>query len=315
MLYAAGAVIAAVFGYGVYLFIRGRKTDIEERLGRYATVQTITEVVTEGKERGSPLREVFDRVLAGRSFADNISAQLARADLKLTVSEFLAATAIAVVGASAGIYILTKGNPVPTLAAGVIGFFAPRWYLTSRQNKRLNSFNDQLGDTINLLVNSIRSGYSILQAMETVGEEMGPPTSEEFQRVVREVQLGVSMDRALQNLLRRVGSDDLELMITAINVQREVGGNLAEILDSISFTIRERIRILGEVKALTAMGRYSGYLITLLPVGVTILIFSINRDFMMPLFTTACGRIMIGIAVTGVLIGNFVIQRIVKIEV
>ncbi len=167
-----------------------------------------------------------------------------------------------------------------------------------------------------MLVNSLRAGYSILQAMEAVAEEMAPPASEEFRRVVREVQLGVSMEDALNNLLRRVPSDDLDLMVTAMNIQREVGGNLAEVLDSISFTIRERVRIQGEIRALTAQGRYSGYIVSLLPVLVAFLIYLINPTFILPMFQDRiCGWPMLGIAILGVLVGNYVIQRIVNIEV
>ena len=119
----------------------------------------------------------------------------------------------------------------------------------------LRAFSDQLGDSLNLMVNGLRSGYSVLQAMEAVSREMPPPISAEFARVVQEVQIGLPLDQALGNMLRRIKSDDLDLVITAINVQREVGGNLAEILDVISFTIRERVRIKGEVRTLTAQGK------------------------------------------------------------
>jgi len=164
-------------------------------------------------------------------------------------------------------------------------------------------------------VNSIRSGYSVLQAMETVAHEMGPPISEEFDRVVREVQLGLSMEQALDNMLRRVSSDDLDLLITAINVQREVGGNLAEVLDSISFTIRERVRILGEIRALTAQARGSGIMISLMPVALTFFIYLINPTFVMQLVEDRCGWCMIGVAVGGIVLGFIVIQKIVDIKV
>jgi len=315
VLLIAGGMLAAIIGYGAYIVVRGRKSEIEERLGRYTTgpQEAVEERVSE--KRPSVLAERLDEALARRGFAENMRTQLARADLKLTVGEFLSAVVIVVVLLAGGAYILTGGNPVITLLAGVIGFFAPRWYVSFLQRKRLNAFNGQLSDTINLMVNSIRAGYSVLQAMETVAEEMGPPTSEEFRRVVREVQLGLSMEQALNNMLRRVQSDDLELMVTAINVQREVGGNLAEVLDAISFTIRERIRIQGEIRALTAQGRYSGYIVSLLPVGMALFMYFFQRDFFMILIEEPCGRIMIGAAVLSMGIGYFIIQKIVDIEV
>ncbi|MGD1996966.1 MAG: type II secretion system F family protein [Anaerolineae bacterium] len=311
----AAAVLAAVIAYGAYIVFRGRKSEIEERLGRYTAGPEEERQEGEARDRPvSPLAERLDRALAGRGFTENKRAQLARANLKLTVSEFLAATVILIVLAAGGVYIFTA-NPFFSLVVGMVAFFAPNWYLKFLHSKRLNGFNNQLSDTINLLVNSIRAGYSVLQAMETVAEEMPPPASEEFRRVVREVQLGIGMEEALNNMLRRVRSDDLELMVTAMNVQREVGGNLAEVLDAISFTIRERIRIQGEIKSLTALGRYSGYIVSLLPVGVTILVYMLNREFMMILFEDTCGRILVGIAVLGIVSGHFIIQKIVDIEV
>ena len=137
----------------------------------------------------------------------------------------------------------------------------------------------ELGDTINLMVNGIRAGYSILQAMKAVSEEMGQPISAEFGRVFQEVQLGIPLDEALAHMLRRVPSDDLDMMITAINVQREVGGNLAEVLDAISFTIRERIRIKGEIQALTAQSRASGYTVAVVPIVLAGVIYLINPGF------------------------------------
>jgi tight adherence protein B len=199
--------------------------------------------------------------------------------------------------------------------AGILGYFVPRLYLGFAKRQRLNRFNGQLGDTINLLVNGLRSGYSMLQAMETVAKELPPPISEEFARVVQEVGLGLSAEQALNNMLRRIQSDDLDLMITAINVQHEVGGNLAEILDIISFTIRERVRIKGEIRTLTAQGMLSGYVISFLPIGLGLIMFLMNREYMLRMFSTTCGWIMVGVAVFGIVTGFIAIQKIVRIEV
>jgi tight adherence protein B len=166
------------------------------------------------------------------------------------------------------------------------------------------------------MVNGLRSGYSVLQAMEAVSRELPVPVSVEYGRVVQEVQLGIPLDQALSNMLRRIKSDDLDLVVTAINVQREVGGNLAEILDVISFTIRERVRIKGEINTLTAQGRYSGYVISLLPIGLALVLFCVNKPYVSRLFTSGwpgwcmvvCGLLMIAT-------GFIAIQRIVAIEV
>jgi tight adherence protein B len=312
ILIVAGVLLAAIVIYGAYIVIRGRKSEVEERLGRYTA--GIEVEAPKQEKRASPIGERLDRALAGRGIAENIRIQLARADLKLTVSEYLAATVISVVLAAAAGMILFR-SPLLAMVAGVVGFFAPRWYVGFLQRKRLRTFNNQLSDTINLMVNSIRAGYSVLQAMEAVAEEMSPPTSEEFHRVVREVQLGLSMEEALNNLLRRVRSDDLDLMVTAMNVQREVGGNLAEVLDAISYTIRERVRIQGEIRALTAQGRWSGYIVSFLPLVVSVAMYFLNRDFFIVMIENPCGWIMIGVAIGLLVAGYIVIQKIVTIEV
>jgi tight adherence protein B len=187
--------------------------------------------------------------------------------------------------------------------------------VNSLKGQRLRKFNDQLGDTINLLVNSLRSGYSMPQAMETVAGDMPPPISEEFRRVGIEISLGVSLEQALDNMLRRVNSPDLDLLITAIGVQHEVGGNLAEILEIISHTIRERVRIHGEIKTLTAQGEITGYVLSGLPFALTGVLFLMNREYMMRMFTTPCGWIMSGVAITIIVLGFVVMKKVVQVEV
>jgi tight adherence protein B len=183
----------------------------------------------------------------------------------------------------------------------------------------LKAFNDQLGDTITLMANGLRSGYSLLMAMEAVGSEMPSPISEEFSRVVREVSLGVPTDRAMNNLHRRIPSDDLELMITAININHEVGGNLSEILEIIGGVIRERVRIQGEIKTLTAQGMMSGYVISFLPIVLGLLLFAMNQEYLgrmiFPGETQPCGWIMVGVGLIMIGLGFAAIMKVVKIEV
>jgi tight adherence protein B len=197
----------------------------------------------------------------------------------------------------------------------VFGYFAPRLYVKRRQAQRLNAFNDQLGDAINLLANSLRSGYSLLQSLETVSREMAPPLATEFARVVQEVGLGLSIEQALANMLRRVRSDDLDMMVTAINIQHEVGGNLAEILETISFTIRERVRIKGEIRVLTAQQMLTAYIISFLPVGLGLILYAINHEYIGLLFSEPCGWIMVVVGVIIITAGYLVIRKIVAIEV
>jgi len=184
-----------------------------------------------------------------------------------------------------------------------------------------------LSDAITLMANGLRSGYSILQAMDSVGNEMPDPIAEEFQRVVREVQLGVSTERAMNNMVRRIPSEDLDLMVIAINIQHEVGGNLAEILEVISYVIRERVRIAGEIKTLTAQGMLSGYIISLLPILLSLLLYAMNHEYMGRMFLPCaeggatscaaqpCGWIMAGVGLFLILIGFIAIQKVVRIEI
>jgi tight adherence protein B len=203
----------------------------------------------------------------------------------------------------------------------VVGFFIPRMYVRGQKKKRLVKFNDQLGDMLGLMVNGLRAGYSVLQALEAVSKELPSPISDEFRRVVQEIQLGVTTEKSLENLLRRIPSDDLDLVITAMNVQREVGGNLAEILDTISHTIRERVRLKGEIRVMTAQMKYSGMILSLLPVGVILLLYVINREYIIILISkesnnpTPCGFLALGLAGVLIVVGYIVITKVGDIDV
>jgi len=315
----AAVVVPALAGLSMFLVFLGlsrgwgAKTEtIDERLDRYASRPGEFETVKE--EKGSPIGDRLDKALARKGFAERTAQQLARADLKLTVSEYAAVNLIAIVASFLVGYLLYR-SIIVAVGAAITGSFLPRLYVKQRQRGRLHRFNDQLSDAINLLVNGLRSGYSQLQAMETVSREMPSPISDEFSRVVQEVGLGLSLDQALDNMLRRIESADLDLMITAIKVQHEVGGNLADILDAISFTIRERVRIQGEIRVLTSMQMLSAYIISFLPVALGLIMYLLSSEYMGQMFEEPCGWIMLGTAVTIIILGFTVIRKIVAIEV
>lgn len=301
----------------LYIF-GGEEEEIAERLERYASpgpTRSQAALPRAPQRRAMPLTEAANRMIAGRGFAEDLKIQLARADLKLTPAEFLALQAIAAVIGFFAAQFFFGFLPLALLGL-IVGLFAPRLYVSQRQRRRLQAFNAQLGDAINLMVNGLRAGYSVLQAMEAVARELPPPISTEFDRVVKEQQLGLSLDQALQNMLRRVRSDDLEMLVTAISIQREVGGNLAEILDTISFTIRERVRIQGEIRTMTAQQRMSGYILIALPIALGFILFGINREYMLNFFNSGLqGYCMIICTATMMLFGYFLIRRIVQIEV
>jgi tight adherence protein B len=222
----------------------------------------------------------------------------------------------------ASIFLPTLGNPLFLIIGAIVGFMLPRLYVSRRKKGRVNAFNKQLPDTITLIANALRAGSSFLQAIELVTRESRPPISTEFSRVIREVNLGLPFDDAMENMVRRVLSEDLELMVTAITIQHQVGGNLAEILDSISFTIRERIRIQGEIRVLTAQQRISGYVVAGLPIGIAGILFIISPKFLEPMFTKPpeilglpAGIIILGFGVFMMTIGFLLIRRIVDIRV
>lgn len=315
-----GVVVALVaFGLsamvgGIVLSRRAGRSLIEQRLGLTEQARAAQAPAVPGV-RKKPLADALNRALASRGIGADLATQLARADLKFTVGEFMVANFLLVVALGGLAYVVKGGDLIATALGCLAGLFGPRIYINLLRNRRLQAFNNQLGDTINLMVNGIRAGYSVLQAMEAVSKEMGPPVSVEFGRVVREVQLGLTLEQALDNMLRRITSDDLDMMVTAINVQREVGGNLAEVLDAISYTIRERVRIKGEIRALTSYGRGAGNLLSAIPVLLAAVIYLINPDFMSLLFTDRCGWILIGVAVLGIVVGYLIIRKIVNIEV
>ena len=242
-----------------------------------------------------------------------VARDLARANLTLKVSEYYYIR----IGLALGLGLLlgVLRDPVSGVAGLFIGYMAPRFWVGRRIGGRLSAFNKQLPDTITLLSNSLRAGSSFLQSSELVSRESPPPMGEEMGRVVREVNLGLGMEEALQHMVKRIKSEDPDLMVTAIGVQQQVGGNLAEVLDTIAFTIRERVRIKGEVNTLTAQGRMSGYLVAVLPIGIAFMINLISPAFMAPLFEQTIGKILLAMAGTMMLIGFFAIRKITDIKI
>ena len=259
------------------------------------------------------------------TFLKKTRIKLSKADIKLRVSEYIVVTFLCAIGIMAAVFFLIGRNPVLMIVGFLVGLRLPGMYVSRAATSRVNKFNDQLGDTLNLWVNALRSGYSVLQAMETIATELPPPVSKEFERVVQEVRLGISLEQALEHMYKRVPSEDLDLVITAVIIQREVGGNLAEVLDTISFTIRERVRIQGEIRTLTAQGRISAWVISLLPIVLALLLYTINPDYVSELWVKEepfiipgvlpCGWIVLGIGGLMIGLGAFAISKMVQIEV
>lgn len=308
-------------------------SDVAARLQRYASTSATAQ--PEAKEKhslgeaiqGSAAMASLNRAVERRDWATNMARELARADLALKPTEWVAIRTAVLLAIPVGMIALSPfvaafANPLAWLVGLVFGFLLPRIWLNRRKARRLKAFNSRLADTITLLANSLRAGSSFLQSLDLVVRESEPPMSTELSRVIREVNLGLTMEQALNNLSRRVRSDDLDLLITAIVIQAQVGGNLAEILDSIAFTIRERVRIKGEIRTLTAQGRMSGYVVGCLPIGLAVVISIMSPSFMAPMFEAPpdiagipLGMIFLAVGGFSMLMGFVFIRRIVDIEV
>jgi len=324
---ATAALAITLLFYGGALALGNRRVVVTARLQRWGTGMSLEpEKPAKPKVRfslkkgdmtgvGAFVVGQVNRAVARQSFAEKIARRLARADLKITVGEFLIINAAAIVcGLAFGLLIFN--TLVHAAVCMVAGLVLPHWYVRMKQASRLKKFSNQLGDTIAMLANSLRSGFSMLQSMDLVGREMPSPISDEFQRVTREVGLGLSAEEALGNMVRRINSMDLELMVTAINVQREVGGNLSEILDIIANTIRERVKLQGEIKTLTAQQTMAGYIITGLPIALFIFLYTIDSRYMSTFWTwLPCGLIMGGVSIIMMGVGYFAMRKIVAIEV
>lgn len=316
ILIVGGALVVILLVVGVVISISSERSMVEQRLKTYLDEG---KPIVEKPEDRAVLTEWLNKRVERSSFGDRIARELARADLKLKVAEYFA---LHVIAAFAGALLLTflggfQDLRITPLIGAALGLLVPRFYVKRQQGLRLRRFNEQLSDMLNLMVNGLRAGYSTMQAMEAVSKEMPPPMNEEFRRVVQEMQLGIPMETALNNLLRRIPSDDLDFVITAINVQREVGGNLSEILDIISFTIRERVRIKGEIRVMTAQVRASGTLLALIPAGLALMLWLINKEYLLSFFDNGpiCGWSAIGVIVIMIISGYFAMMKIADIEV
>lgn len=312
-------VILILVAIGVYVSSSSEKNMMEERLGKYLE-QDQPQQSRKDEKSSTLLTEWVNRRVERSSWGDKLSRSLARADLKFKPGEFIAFIVIVAITLGGGAWFLGGSDPIAKNVSGVIGLImgiaVPLLYVRSQQGRRLTKFNNQLSDMLNLMVNGLRAGYSTMQAMEAISKELPAPISEEFRRVVQEMQLGIPMDKALENLMRRIPSEDLDFVVTAINVQREVGGPLAEILDTIAYTIRERVRIKGEIKVMTAQVTMSGRILSGVPFAVFLIIWFINQEYMMEFFKNPlCGGLAIGTGLIMIGVGYFIMMKIADIEV
>ncbi|MDI7274445.1 MAG: type II secretion system F family protein [Anaerolineae bacterium] len=309
---AASALAVLALFMGVHA-LAAAPAGLSARLEAYATT---------GRRRSASARDprprdrvlaALDSLLAGRQVAERIALCLAQANLRLTVSEFLGGTfaagaAGAIVGSALG------SHPLSALAGAALGLAIPWLLLERKRRKRIAAFHGQLIDVLVLMVGSLRSGHGLLNALELASRELSPPASEEFARVVREIGFGLSQSEALENLVRRMETDDLQLMVTAINISHEVGGNVSDVLEKIAGTVRERIRLNGEIRVLTTQQRLTSYLLVALPIVLGLVLSVMSPRYVMAMFRPPWVVIPI-VALFLELVGFALAQRFTRIQV
>jgi tight adherence protein B len=310
-LLGASAMLVVIAGLWFPSFVRTRA--LRRRLSTAMADDAGSLVASDfggSRRRRGAIRRI--RRDGGNRWLTSLEDRIERAALDLTAGEVIAAMGLlALVGAAIGWFV---GGPVIAVMAAVIGAALPILWLQRRHGGRQRRFVEQLPDTVSLLASTVRAGHSLLQGLEQVAKESLEPTRSAFETVVREIGLGASQDEAIERLGQRFKSDDMSLIVASINVHQQIGGSLAHILDDISGTLRERVRIEGDIRALTAQQRYSAYVLAMLPVAVAGALFLISRDYIQLLFE---GSLRYAALAAGILIvtGFFTMRKMASIDV
>ena len=315
------SLISTLFILLILIFLLEYRSRNRQALARrmryYAGGMEMQEKPKERKslsERFMGLIRSGGKLLSNIRHARGLDFKMQQAGIPLLGTEFLILIAISMAVAFVVSSFVARKLYVGLFAA--LGVAMAEWvYVLIRIDRREAAFTNQLGDCLTMVANAMRAGFSFLQAMDLISKEMEPPISDEFKHVMRDINLGASVERALDDMDKRVNSPDFSLVVTAVLIQQQVGGDLAHILDTISETIQDRIRMRREVKTLTAQGRMSGWVLVALPVITGFLISATSPGYMEPLFNEKIGQIAIVIAIVMDIIGYIVIQRIVDIDV
>jgi tight adherence protein B len=293
---------------------RKRESALAERLGRRGEQGAATETVPATSWVPAQFADMGERIAEAAGFSAKIDAKLERAALPITAGEFVALTAMCWFGGAIVAALLIQ-NIFFILLIGTVAAFIPRIWVNRTIRKRQNALVDQLADTLAILASSLRAGYSFLQALDTVSKEVGEPSAHEFQRVVAEIRLGRPIEEALTAMADRIDSDDLRWAVIAINVQRQVGGNLAEVLDIVANTVRERAYIRRQVRVLSAEGRISVAILSAIPFGLLLYMAVVNPEYVSVLFNRTIGIALLTVGGILIAIGIFIMSRMVKIDV
>jgi tight adherence protein B len=312
---AFGSVFLLV--YGLQQVLDRRAARLSHHLGRFtpstrsATAKPGAASLRRSRRRFSTI-DTMDTFLNRHGFADRMDRQLASAALPLRVGEYLFIRWACVL-ALGGLAMYFVNNPLIAVPAGIAGYFAPALYVHFRQRQRTDRLNEQLVDGLALISGGLKAGYSFLQGIEAVVREMPPPIRDELKIVLEDLRIGVPVEQTLLTFARRVPTEDVDMVVTAMLVQRSSGGNLAEILENIAHTVRERIRIRREVMTLTAQERMSSYVVGSLPIVAFVFLTMVNPEYL-ELFGSPVGQAMLAGAAVLELIGFYIIRRIVDIK-
>lgn len=316
---AAAFAVVVLFATGLYRTANHSGLIARKRLAVFSPASTPQALPFNG---ASPLLKrqrfssigLLDRFLRSRAWSTRTSLDLARAALPLRVGEYVLIRAIAAVA----MVLLARNAAAPLLLSvgfGAIGYMAPVLVVRYRQTQRVRQFDDQLVDSLVLIANALKSGYSFLQGMESVAREMPDPIGAEFEQALSEIRMGGAVEDGLIKIAERVRSTDFELVVTAMIIQRQVGGNLTEILTTIATTVRDRHRILREVRVLTAQERMSGYVVAALPVALVLLLTVSSPGYITQMWDDPAGKLILGLGGGLEVLGLLVIKRLVDVDV
>ncbi len=317
------SVAFALLGFFLCVSILGAATQdkrrVEKRVDKIASKKSGLTLQIQQRKK-SRKTSLVNRAMNGgkqsvqrKKLMDTIFNELILADIMMKPEEFCLVW-LSITFIPSGLAALFKLGLMPSVTLAAVGAFLPIIFIKIKKENRRKAFEAQLGDTLIMMCNGLKSGFSFQQTMENVASDMPAPIGMEFGRVCNEIRYGATMEEALNNMAERVKSADLMLVVSAVLIQRTTGGNLSEILSTISETIRDRIKIKGEISSITAQGRMSGIIIGSLPVGIAVILMVINPEYMSTFFTTTAGNIMLSVSVIMEILGFFAIRKVVTIE-
>jgi len=318
-----GAFLLSALGViliGVWIYRHGPASKQQQRISRFVVPSPDGSVASSGQDiKGKTSRNIglfrnwINNSLSSLS-SEKLQIKISSAYWKITDTEFILLRILAVILAFL-LGWLIPGNILGGIFLSAIAILVPPILLDTAITKRQKKFRDQLLDVLILIKGSVQAGYSLFQALDLAVKEIPAPASEEFGRILYEMRFGVSLEGALFNLAERMQNDDLQIVVTAIIINSQVGGNLSTVLESAIDTIRDRMHLMGEIQSLTSYGRYVGNFLTLLPFIAAFAIFLLSPDYFDTVFTSLLTQIIFVMALLGVIIGNIWIRRIIKIKV